>query len=140
MSIEHCDHSVVLLLPALLVHLLDELELVVVLRPLLLELLLLLLPLLLLLVPHLLPAELLQLRLQPRVQLGDVQLLVPVHPAVHLRLVQRLVQRQLLLALRLHLHLLRVALSKHWVRLSSCGRASSARRSCRRCRASSRSP
>lgn len=82
------------------------------LRSFLFELLLLLLPLLLLLVLHLLAVELLQFRLQPCVELSDVQFLVPIDPAVHLGLIEGLIQRYLLLTLGLHLHLLRIALDK----------------------------
>lgn len=79
---------------------------------LLLELLLLLLALLLLLVPHLLAMELLQFCLKLGVELSDVQFLVAVEPAVHLGLIERLVQCYLLLALSLHFHLFRIALDK----------------------------
>lgn len=105
------DHSIVFLLPPLLVHLLDQLELVVVLRPLLLELLLLTLPLLLLLIPHLLPMKFLQFLLQPCIQLGDVQPFMAINVAVHLGLIEGLIQCDLLFALGLHFHLLGVALT-----------------------------
>lgn len=78
----------------------------------LLEFLFLLLPLLLLLVLHLLAVELLQFGLKARVELGDVEFLVPVDSAVHLGLIEGLIQRDFLLTLGLHLHLLRIALDK----------------------------
>lgn len=91
----------------MLLHLLDKLVLVVVLGSLLLELLLLSLSLLLLLVLHILALMIfVKLLLKLRIQLGDVETFMAIRVAVHLGLVEGLVQGQLFLGFLLRLHLL----------------------------------
>ena len=99
--------SLLVVLPLFLPHLLNHLELIVVLRPLLLELLPLLPGRLLLLVLHL-PSllVLLQLLLQLLVQLCDVDLFVVVGLTVGLGCLQGLLEGYLLRTFGLRLHFL----------------------------------
>jgi hypothetical protein len=114
------DASIIFIfLPVLVFHLLDLLELVIVIGPLLFELLLLLSAFLLLLVLHLALPIALQLLLQLRVQIRDAYLFVLVGAAVVLGCFEGRIEGDLLLALGVRGHVFLFVALSGWVGTSS---------------------